>query len=51
MAVVVRDELVDELLAQAGSKVELLCPDGLIAQFTKRVLEKAWRRADRPPRL
>ena len=41
MTVVVRDELVEELLEQAGGKVELLGPDGLIAQLTKRVLEKA----------
>jgi len=41
MGVVVRDELVDELFEQAGGKLELLGPDGLIAQLTKRVLEKA----------
>ncbi|MGH3966296.1 MAG: IS256 family transposase, partial [Pseudonocardiaceae bacterium] len=41
MGVVVRDGLVDELLEQAGGKVQMLGPDGLIAQLTKRVLEKA----------
>lgn len=41
MTVEMREELVDELLADAGDKVELLGSGGLISQLTKKVLERA----------
>jgi len=41
MAVDVQDTLVDELLADAGEDADLLGSDGLIAQLTKKVLERA----------
>jgi putative transposase len=37
----VRNELVDELLADAGEDAEVLGPDGLISELTKKVLERA----------
>jgi putative transposase len=41
MAVQVRKELVEQLLAEAGSDAEVLGPDGLLAELTKNVLEAA----------
>jgi putative transposase len=41
MAVQVRKELVEQLLAEAGDDAEVLGPDGLLAELTKNVLEAA----------
>jgi putative transposase len=41
MAAVVSDKLVDELIKEAGDQAELLGRDGLIAELTKKVLERA----------
>jgi hypothetical protein len=38
---VLSDELVDELLAGARTPEELTGPDGLLAQLTKRLVERA----------
>ena len=35
------DELVDELLAGAGSEEEIVGPGGLLSQLTKRLVERA----------
>jgi len=35
------DELIDELLADAGTPEEITGPDGLLQQLTKRLVERA----------